>query len=829
MDILKKLTKENLRHNIKRAIGTTIGIILSVALICAVSGMITSFRATLINESVSREGYFHLMLDKVKESDYENLKLNRDIKMIYPLYNVGYAYLKDNTESNFPFLRIYSTPKNVSEDLRFEIVEGSYPSSKEEIVVSKKFLTDNSLKVGDEIEYDVGFRYTLDGFELKDSNPYIKNEECFKNVKKKKYKITGVVKRNGWNYIYFGLTNGETAEDLKTFIAFKNPKNYEKSTDMIKKGKDYISSYNRELLRWEAFAMGDDTVTTIFTLASIIIGIIVFASVFCIRNSFAISTTEKMKMFGMLASVGATKKQIKKSVILEGLILALIGIPLGILSGIFADFVLIKIINIILQNGAVTEVNMVFKITLLPIIISVILGYITIYLSSLSSARKASKVSPIDNLKSNNEINIKSKKLKTPKIISKIFGTGGELAYKNLKRSKRKYRTTVLSLTTSIFVFISMYSFINEGFNQSELYYRDYDYNISLYNEKRNDYSTSMDEVKKLNGVDRIYEVYALKNYEYLKVFDMSKVNIDDSDLAMNENNKQYMSLSVVALSDDTFREYTKKIKANYNEVKDKGILADEAIFYRENGNQEYKSVIERAYKYKKGDVIQSELSESKTPFDITIGEVAKERPYGYESSYYSGGYIVINKDYFKDLNYMTDHTLIYSKEPDKLCDSIKKLNLSLSIINFEEQYRSERAMTLVISIFLYGFITVITLIGVTNIFNTITSNMELRSTEFAMLKSIGMTKKEFNRMINLETLFYSFKSLLYGTVLGLIGSLFIHHAFNEKNVFKYTLPFKAILICIVAVVLIVYIIMKYSISKINKQNTIETIRNENI
>lgn len=106
---------------------------------------------------------------------------------------------------------------------------------------------------------------------------------------------------------------------------------------------------------------------------------------------------------------------------------------------------------------------------------------------------------------------------------------------------------------------------------------------------------------------------------------------------------------------------------------------------------------------------------------------------------------------------------------------------------------------------------------------------MELRQKEFAMLKSIGMTKKEFNRMINLETLFYSTKSLLYGIILGIIGSYFIHNAFGLRMMTKFNLPTNAITISIVFVFFLVYVIMRYSISKINKQNIIETIRKDNI
>ena len=174
---------------------------------------------------------------------------------------------------------------------------------------------------------------------------------------------------------------------------------------------------------------------------------------------------------------------------------------------------------------------------------------------------------------------------------------------------------------------------------------------------------------------------------------------------------------------------------------------------------------------------------------------------------------------------------LVQSDEPEKLVDEVKKLNIDLLMTtNFEEIAKEQNAMRLIFEIFLYGFITVISLIGVTNIFNTITSNMELRKREFASLKSIGMTKKEFNRMINLETIFYSVKSLIYGIALGLVGTFIFYKAFSIKDgLDKLYIPVKPIIISVLAVFILVFIIMRYSMSKINKQNTIETIRNENI
>lgn len=154
----------------------------------------------------------------------------------------------------------------------------------------------------------------------------------------------------------------------------------------------------------------------------------------------------------------------------------------------------------------------------------------------------------------------------------------------------------------------------------------------------------------------------------------------------------------------------------------------------------------------------------------------------------------------------------------------------SIFIYDYEEIVRQFNAVMLIVGIFVYGFIGVISLIGLTNIFNTISTNMQLRSKEFASLKSIGMTKKEFNRMIRLESLMYGIKSLIIGIPLGVLGVFAIFSAFSKGSVpISFVFPWKAILISIAAVFIVVWLIMKYSISKVNKQNIIETIRNDNI
>lgn len=838
MNVLNKLVTKSLKLNTKRTIGTIIGIVLSVALICAVSSMVSSFRQTLVENAINESGYYHIELLNINDNDINKLKLNKDIKDINLVYKLGYSSIE--IDSTFPYIEIASMDKDSLSNLSYEVIEGRYPENDNEIVISNKVKLKGKYKVGDVINLNVGDRVDGEGYPLYNSNPYLEeNAEEIINSSLKSYKIVGIVYKENVDNDNYGITTNTTSKKLDAYVSLKEPYDYEKSIcellgassyDEIGTEKKFNYDYqiNNELLRWEALKFSNSTFSTLMTIAGVVIFIIIFTSAFCIRNSFAISTTEKMKMYGMLASIGATKKQIRKSVLYEGFILGMIAIPLGILCGLLAVFILIKIVNILLGDFLFNSIDgIVFKVSILSIIISIVLGFITIYFSVISSAKKASKVSPIDNLRSSNDIKIDAKKLHTPKIIKKIFKEGGVLAYKNLCRSKKKYRTTVISLAVSIFIFITMFTFINEGFRQSSNYYTNYDYNLVI--SLGNNYSSSqIDEITNLDNINKSFSLYNSESNIIMR--DFSMINTYDNNYYFSSDEEgKYINLEVLLLDDETFASYIKEINGNYDDLKDKGILVDNYSFYiKKPGDKKAKYYDARRYKYKDGDIIDSKLSNGDN-IKVEVGKVSNIRPSGMKNAYYDGGFLFLNTKYFNNINYYPYKLLIDTNNSEQLAKDIASIDSDLYVYDISKVAKEEKSMILVISIFLYGFITVITLIGTTNIFNTITSNMELRQKEFAMLKSVGMTKKEFNRMINLETLFYSTKALIYGTILGIIGSYAVHKSFSKMYETSFVLPYKAIIICIIFVFIIVYIIMRYSINKINKQNTIETIRKDNI
>ncbi len=846
MNILKQLSIKSLILNKKRTISTIIGIILSCSLICAVATMFTSFQETLIQEAIFDTGYYHIKLSNVSKDNIKELENNRDVKSMYTTEEVGYAKLENSKNEYKPYMHLYSMNKEVFENLKFKISVGRFPVNSDEIIISKHIINNAKVefKVGDTITIDVGQRKSLDGYDLDVSNNYNETEEQIKDSQKHNFKIVGIIERPNYSFEsrndpgYTIITTNIGKGKNNVYLSLKSPRQYKTSVVELLGAKDYKEvekrsgnlkyndySLNKELLRWEVAAFSDSTVNMLYSVIGVVIFIIIFTSVFCIRNSFAIAMTEKIKMYGMLSSVGATSKQIKKNVIFEGLILGVIGIPLGIISGIFAVFVLIQIVNVLIGDFINATNGIILKVSILPILISIILGIITIYLSAISSARKASKVSPIEQLRNSNDIKIKNKKLKVPKIISKLFKTGGVLAYKNLKRSKKKYRTTVMSIAISVFVFITMDVFITNAFDYSGNYYEDYDYNLILYGNLDNLSESELNKALSLDNINEHFMLYESKE-DYIEIKDLSKINeTEQNGLDYDEDSGQKMSrLQVVSLDNESFKKYAQKIGQDYEKVKDVGILIDDINYYDEEAKNTKKI---RIYKYSRNDTITGTYNNKE--INIKVGVITDIRPYGLEKTYYYGGYLIVDKNVYKDFKFNLDSIYINSENPDKLERDIKNLGNNISISNIDAEVKEQKSMVLVIKIFLYGFISVITLIGVTNIFNTITSNMELRQKEFAMLKSIGMTKREFNRMINLETIFYGTKSLIYGTILGLIGTFAIYKAFSVKIDSGMYIPIKPIFISAVFVFALVFIIMRYSIRKINKQNTIETIRKDNI
>ena len=885
MKLLNKLTLKNLRLNKVRTIVTIVGIMLSAALITVVSGMALSGRQTMIDGQTEWSGNYDVALDIIDTAKIDKIRQNRNVENAFYKERLGFskATVADNAEYGYAVTAISENAFDGCFKLKFK--KGSFPTNSNEAVVTGAFKnTDGKdVKVGDKITLELGVLKSTDGkvlgeSELLDLSPKRFKESKITDKKQKTYTITGIIENPNtselnnpsscfgiytvsdekspveairtkhMNKLYIAYTpqsEGDYLQNTADILGFKADDMSNVSSDEISPEDQQTSGingyiFNTTLLAMKGYGGSDGTNVMIFSLAVIIIIIVMLASVFVIRNSFAISITEKTSMYGMLASVGATKRQIRRNVLFEGFILGLIGIPLGILLGLGVNAILIAILNSVLGD-MLSGASFVFVTPTIPIICAIVLSAVTIFCSSFFIALRASRIPPLVAIRGNKDIKVKNNKpYRTSKLTKKLFGVGGEIASKSLKRSRKKYRTTVISIVVSVAMFIAVSAFMDYGMTFTDHYYGNADYSYMV---------VGIDS-KQAQTIEKMPEIenYLTVGLQYGYVSADVPVNECGENFLYDEpDGSKSFGAEFLEFEHDTFVQICKELKLDYNKVKGGVLVYSEVTPYNmENmeGTGEPMKLFGKTAPTKftvhGNDDEGNALITGKLKVSSVFDKIPESIEYVTGDGTTLGGSLIIGEQgvISPQLGKHGCDITLYANTSDhaSLTNRIESMSgtgdseSNISIFDYEEIVNQFNAVMLIVGIFVYGFIGVISLIGLTNIFNTISTNMQLRSKEFASLKSIGMTKKEFNRMIRLESLMYGIKSLIIGIPLGVLGVFAIFSAFSNGNVpMSFVFPWKAILISIAAVIIVVWLIMKYSISKVNKQNIIETIRNDNI
>lgn len=949
MNLMKTLTLKNLKLNRKRTIVTIVGIILATALLSALVTLVSSFQYSMIEYQKQKGGDFHVKFSNVKMSELSEFKNNRNIESTFETMGMGFAKLDGCKNEDKPYAYVMATDEAGFEKGCFNLIEGRMAKNEDEIVIPRHLKTNGriDIKVGDEITLDIGKRYDSNTESVIWENIAYEHEaETLTDTVTKRYKVVGIMERPGYgmeDYSAAGYTfvtysdelaaidNGTKSEvneadttltvysrytqkalrnkdavtadiigvDEKLFEKSNNSSvemSAEESDRFLKEMENakYDIYINRFLISYECVFPIDGTFKALFTVAAVVALIIILTSVYCIKNSFNISITEKIRQYGMLASVGATRRQIKSSVKTEAAMLGVVGIPVGTMSGILASLILVKVVNAL--SAGWLNFALSFHTSLPALILAVILSIATIYFSATGSARRAAKVTPLEAIRNTKEIKIKSAKLKTPAIIGRIWGIGGVISYKNIKRNKKKYRTTVTSIVICSVTFIVISYFMSMTFSVVGMSYASVDYNIGINMSCKKDLDIEkLSEL--LSGIEGAKDYLVGAGYyfdvdkpEYTKEYGEYCGQLYDD----REDVSQEFFITV--LNDKSYDKYASD--AGVKNADTGAILVNKCTFdvYNEKSSKYVKEEME-LYKYKAGDTIECGYNvyddassddnaveggtESSTEdnnavegdtesgtednsgyvdeetinngvrktVDVTIAGVTDKVPTGYKG-YGNTTLLFMNQKGFESLwadgksgnelkpGHASYSAYVVAENADEYQDTFEKetegnteySQISFYVSNLDKEMRDEKSLFTLLGVFAYGLIVVIALIGITNIINTLSTGMELRSREFATLRSIGMTDKQFAGMVRLESVFISVKALVIGVPLGILISYLLCVMMNRMDdAIIYEPPYKAIILCIVVVIMLIYAIMKLSMTKLRHNNIIETIKNENL
>lgn len=936
MNLMKTLTLKNLKLNRKRTIVTIVGIILATALLSALVTLVSSFQYSMIEYQKQKGGDFHVKFSGVKMSELSEFKNNRNIESTFETMGMGFAKLNGCKNEDKPYAYVMATDEAGFERGCFNLIEGRMAKNEDEIVIPRHLKTNGriDIKVGDEITLDIGKRYDSNTESVISENCAYEHEaETLTDTVTKRYKVVGIMERPGYgmeDYSAAGYTfvtysdelaaidNGTKSEaseadttltvysrytqkalrnkdavtadiigvDEKLFAKANNSSvemSAEESDRFLKEMENakYDIYINGFLISYECVFPIDGTFKALFTVAAVVALIIILTSVYCIKNSFNISITEKIRQYGMLASVGATRRQIKSSVKTEAAMLGVVGIPVGTMSGILASFILVKVVNAL--SAGWLNFALSFHTSLPALILAVILSIATIYFSATGSARRAAKVTPLEAIRNTKEIKIKSSKLKTPAIIGRIWGIGGVISYKNIKRNNKKYRTTVTSIVICSVTFIVISYFMSMAFSVVGMSYASADYNIGINMSYEKDIHIDIEKLSKLvSGIEGVDDYLVGAGYD----FDVRKPKYTkeygEYCRQVYDNSEDVSQMFLITVLDD--KSYDKYASdAGIKNAAAGAILVNKGTFdvYNENSLKYVKKEME-LYKYKAGDTIECGYNvyddassddnaaegdtESSTgdnsgyvdeetinngvrkTLDVTIAGVTDRVPIGYKSYSYAT-LLFMNQKGFESLwadgksnelkqRYVSYSAYVVAENADEYQDTFEKeteenpeySQISFYVSNLDKQMRDEKSLFTLLGVFAYGLIVVIALIGITNIINTLSTGMELRSREFATLRSIGMTDKQFAGMVRLESMFISVKALVIGVPLGILISYLLCVIMNRMDgAIIYEPPYKAIILCIVVVIMLIYAIMKLSMTKLRHNNIIETIKNENL
>lgn len=848
MSILNRLTIKNLRLNKKRTIVTIIGIILSTALMVGIGLLFSSFQDLMIRDTIGYSGKY-----EANYSDVDLIKLNnikdKDFTYFYEK-PIGFSKIESSNEYK-PYMYITSVNKEYFNELK--LVDGNFPKNENEVVISNHVITNGGLnyKVGDIVTFKYGKR-NIEGNGTLANSEFV-DGEFLTNEGTHTYKIVGIVERSNFEnysacgYTAFTLDVNNDKGSVNLYVMFNKNKKIIKQSEELAKRLNYDNdiNYNSTLLALYGESTYGNVMTTMVSMMMIMLALVSIGCIIVIYNSFAISVMERKKEFGLLSSIGTTKRQLSHTIFFEAVFVGVIGIILGILGAYIGIGCVVLVINNLI--GDMLEYKLYLVTNPLFIIIPVIFMIIVIGASAFIPSRRASKVSPIEAIRQNDDIKINKKKIRTSKLVNKLFGIEGEIALKNIKRNKKKYRVTIVSLFISIVLFISFSSYMNYTLNTASSVMGEvpYDYQISYFgNGNDKEALDKINEIVKSSDVKE-YVSYSVSNLSIIGDYTYSDEYLDFYKSAYGENgikalnNLKYQSIYILVLDDNSYNNYKKLIGIDNDSVillnKFKGVSYgnNKRVNYDipviNNGNINIKicnfdddeeNVDTTKYCNKNID----NIFVTNKSFDLIE-----------EFSYMDDFKLIVNKKLydsisdsstnFTQFNIISDNT----NNIDKLTNDLDKYS-NVNYTNIKEAMKQANNLILVVKILMYGFISLVTLIGVTSVFNTISTSMALRKREFAVLRSIGLTNRGFNKILFFESLFFGMKSLIFAIPVSIGITVLIHYALADMvSISTIIIPWKYIIISIVSVFVIVLLTMMYSTSKIKKHNIIEQIREENI
>ncbi|MCL1832445.1 MAG: ABC transporter permease [Oscillospiraceae bacterium] len=851
MNVFNKVTLQALKKNRTRTIVTVIGVILSASMITAVTTLISSMQGFLMRSAAATFGDWAVRYENADDDFCATLANDKAVSEVLLVADLG-GYLREENEviSYFP---VAGYSKAAMDALWIPLEEGRLPQNEREIVLP--IHAKLGYRIDDEIELDSGV-YTVVG-------------------------LTGYVFHATDIRTFITVMPDTPTAPYTAYVWLNNTRKVYAFNERMESEADVEGGVNSNYLRTIGLTGNESMMAVMYSLGAILIGLIMAGSILLIHNAFSISVSERTKQFGILSSVGATPKQLRGSVLFEGVCIGAVGIPLGIVSGILGIAAALGIVDNLLGDYFGEAGFMTLQVSWWAVAAAAIIGAVTILLSAYIPAKRVMKMSAMDCIRQTTDIKVsaRAREFKTSKLTQKLLGFEGMLSHKNFKRNKKRYRAVVLSLFMSVVLFIAASSFglyLKESANMI-IHSSNYDVGVWAYGDVETEplLREMYGKLAELPQVTRsaYADTSGSANFEFpVNKFGNDYLNyfpylLSSDEYGDREHEVLQDSVRIMAVDDDTFKEWLSDMGVSeaeyYNRTDSRYYTVGENVWYVQKTKRyetiRYFDEDELDFVLYKGGLVdegegqrplmQDEIDEE-NKMAVTLTFVNK-LPYLFEGI--QNGLIIVvphselgrfdnvnNMEYehdfegrqyaervYFDMMFEVDNPMEATEAMEAITETYKESFTSIRVYNVAAGEEETRRMLMVMDLFVYGFVALMSLITVANVFNTITTNVALRRREFAMLKSVGLADGGLNKMMVYECLFFGVKSLLYGLPVSFGITVLIYLGVTQGMDVPFVLPWGSIAVAVGGVFAIVFVTMMYAVGKVKKENTIDALKSE--
>lgn len=754
---------------------TIICIAIAVCLVTAIFGMADMEIRTRKIDAIKEYGNFHIGIKDIDDEIASLIGSHADVEVsgwAQGLYDATLGTLNGKT------LAVVGGEEAISYEMGVDIEEGHFPKEVNECLLDRQAMEQLNISLGDRVSVTLSdgtaYKYTVVGI-YKD----------FANLKKQD--AHGLYLSNEGIRKIAGNKDGS-----RYYIQFKKSVNMRKTIDEIKTNfnlTDKQVSENTMLLALVGQSR-NSYMMQIYKTAAILFVLVLAAGILMIASSFNMGVMERTQFFGMLRCLGASKRQIKKIVLLEGINFSLKGIPIGLLVGTIIVWISSAYLKYI--NPVYFSEMPLFGVSVPSLITGIIVGFLTVILASLSPCKKASKVSPLSsvtgNITQNGALQFKTAAKTKNRRVDVTMGIHHAFA------SRKNILLMTGSFGISIVLFLS-FSVLIDFMHQALKPLRPYTPDISIISENN---TCSLDvnlleklkenpEIKRAYGRMFAYDVPVSSSYGDSKI---NLISYEENQFNWAKEQLTYGSIDEVA----------------------KG-MGSVLIVYSEDLD------------YKVGDLITLKLPSGEKK--VKVAGILSDSPFDRAPETQT---VICSEKLFRKLTGERGYTIIDMQlEKDATDDMVSEIRrLTTPQMKFSDIRQSNeegRAAFYSFAIFIYGFLLLIASITVFNIINSMNMSVTGRMNQYGIMRAVGMSGKQLHHLVLAEASTYAICGCLMGCILGLpLHRLIYHSMITSRWSIEWQFPFIPLAVIIIIAVVTTILSVIRPVKKINEMDIVNVV-----